>query len=149
MRTSIHSRRAMALAALTAAIILGGTGTAFAANVTTSLNNVYAGFDGPWRTASSSTISQTFDFGSLCYYGGAGAPVPEYAQMQLQRANGIFAPISEGNRDVSCANTAGAQSWGARVGGIQYRYQFNGAKRTGIAGLGAGPFSASIIYIQY
>lgn len=147
MKVSTRTGRIVASFAVAGVVVLGGATAAVASTVHTSFTNVYAGFVGPYRNATAA--SQTFDFLGVCYYGVAGTATPTYAQIQLQKYNGVFPPTSLGNKNVGCGGSDGAQNWGTVEYGQSYRYQFNGAKLPTSSGLGSGPFSDNDILLSY
>ncbi|MFF7291665.1 hypothetical protein ACFY9N_03945 [Microbacterium sp. NPDC008134] len=140
-------RKAGIAAGLALIAVLGGGMAASAATAGSSISSWSVGSTGSWRKATSNSIAQTFTFNTYCQWGN-GAILPTYAQMQLQRENGILAPISQGNRDLNCSGS-GSGNWGGQVQGVQYRYQYNGVKVPNQTGLKNGLFSVSSVTIQY
>ncbi|WP_294181461.1 hypothetical protein [uncultured Schumannella sp.] len=147
LKTGSKLRQTIAAVGVSVALIAGTAGPAAAASVHSSMVDFWPGHVGVYRTGTSS--SHSFDFLATCYWSTAGSPTPLYAQMQLQRSSGISAPVSLGNKNVYCSSSSGSQNWGTQTVGQQYRYQYNGAKISGVSGLQSGPFSNSNILITY
>ncbi|MFC6356552.1 hypothetical protein [Luethyella okanaganae] len=137
----IKKKTGLTAALIALFVLAGGAISANATQVTTYMDQWWSGTVGSYRT--STGVSQTIQLYG-CAGGVAGSPAVTDVQMQLQRYNGLLAPISEGNIQQACGTTL---NWGTRPSSVQYRYQLNGYVQGGP--WQTGPFSADPVYINY